>query len=390
MPVLAERKILGISKDVAKGQLSAAVIATATSLPLTTIVGTFVGSGFVTIYDGSNTETLAVSAFASPTLTVGATGHAHAAGCLVVLTAAAAAPSNYIPVATFTPTDNITYLPDTNYRGSAVTNYGHVAGPIDGGYATGGNLYSDTFGYWAGNILGDVATTGAGAPFTHVMAALNSGNGQPRSDTITDVDPVQARAYPACMCTDLSVTIDSAQLLTYTATLIGFNSGTVGQPSGPSFSNLQAIAGWQPICTIGGTYTPTLMNANIDLKRAGTPDHTVDGNQAPYSIFVGPLDVSGKFTIVYEDETQLLNYLNSVKPSLDFNFTRGAGAALEQVKFHMSQVTYTVGAKAINGDQMQVDITFEADATSADAGASGGFSPIKITLQNALPANTFQ
>lgn len=390
MPVLAARKLLGISKDVAKGQLSAAVTTAATSLPLTTIVGTFVGSGFVTIYDGSNTETLAVSAFASPTLTVAATGHAHNAGCLVVLTAAAAAPSNYIPVATFTPTDGITYLPDTNYRGSAVTTYGHVPGPIDGGYATGGNVYSDTFGYWAGNILGDVVTTGGSAPYAHAMAALNSGNGQPRSDTITDSDPVQARAYPGMMCTDLSVSIDSAQMLTYTATLIGFNSGTVGQPSGPSFSTLQGIAGWQPICTIGGTYTPTLLNATIDLKRSGTPDHTVDGNQAPYSIFVGPLDCSGKFTIVYEDEVQLLNYLNAVKVSLDFNFTRGSGAAFEQVKFHMSQVVYTVGAKSINGDQMQVDITFECDANSTDAGASGGLSPIKVTLGNALPANTFQ
>jgi hypothetical protein len=389
MPVLAERKFLGVAKDVAKGQLSAAVIATGTSLPLTSITGTFVGSGSVTIYDGSNTETKTVSAFSSNTLTVAALTNPHPAGCLITISAAADAPSNFIPAASYSPSDNISYLADTNYRGSAVVRYGHVAGTIDGGYALSGNVYADTFGYWLGVMMGDVATTGGSAPFTHTFAALNSGNAQPRSLTITDADPVQARAYPSMLMTDLSVTIDASQALTYSSTMIGFNSGTVGQPTG-AFSTLQMIPGWGPQVTIGGTFTPTLINATIDLKRSGTVDQTVDGNQYPYAIFVGPLDATGKFTIVYEDESQFLSYLNGVKPSLDFNFTRGVGAALEQVKYHSSQVTYTVGQKTINNDQMQVDITWEADAVAADAGASGGFSPCKWTLQNALPANTFQ
>jgi hypothetical protein len=390
MPVAAERKVLGIAKDVAKGQLSTAVIATGTSLVLTGIVGTFTASGFVTVYDGSLTETKAVSAFTGGnTLTVAALTNPHPAGCLVTVTAAADAPSNFIPVGTFSPTDNITYIPDTNFRGSMVVNYGHVAGPISGGYATGGNVYCDTFGYWAGVMFGDVVTTGGSAPFSHAFAALNSGNGQPKSMTITDSDPVQARAYPGMLCTDLSISLDSSQALTYTASLIGFNSGTVGQPTA-SFSTLNLLPGWLGVATIGGTFTPTLLNATIDFKRSGTVDNTADGTQSPYTIFVGPLDVSGKFTIVYEDESQLLNYLNSVKPSIDFNFTRGAGAALEQFKFHASQVVYTVGAKAVSGDQLQVDITWEADSVSADAGASGGLSPGKLTLQNALAANTYQ
>jgi hypothetical protein len=389
IPVLAERRTFGLAKDVAKGQLSASVAAAATSLPLTSIVGTFVGTGFVTVYDGSLTETKAVTAFAGGTLTVAALTNPHSSGCLVTISAAADAPTNYIPVATFTPADNIAYLADTNYRGSAVVRYGHVPGPVDGTYGSSGNVYADTIGYLFGNILGDVVTTGASAPFTHVIAPLNSGNGQPRSFTLTDSDPVQARAYPGMMCTDLSISIDAHQLLTWTGTFIGFPSGIVGQPA-PSFSANGAIAGFLGQTTIAGTFTPTLQSATIDFKRSGVADQTVDGNGQPYAIFVGPVDVTGKMVFIYEDESQLLNYLNGVFPSLDFNYLRGTGAGIEQVKIHMSHVTYTVGAKSMSGDQMMIDITFEADANSTDVGASGGLSPAKVTLQNQLPAGSYQ
>jgi len=390
MPVLAERRTFGIAKDVAKGTLSTAVSASGTSLVLTGIVGTFVASGSVTIYDGSLTETKTVSAFTGGnTLTVGALTNAHPAGCLVTISAALDAPTNFIPVSTFTPSDNINYLADTNYRGSAVVRYGHVAGAVDGAYASGGNVYCDTIGYLLGNMLGDVVTTGASAPFQHVIAPLNSGNAQPRSFTLTDSDPVQARAYPSMLCTDLSFTIDASQLLTWSGSFIGFPSGTVGQPT-TSFSTLQAVPGFLGQTTIAGTFVPTVQSATVDFKRTGTIDQTVDGNPQPYSIFVGPVDVTGKLTLIYEDESQLLNYLNGTNVSLDFNYTRGAGAALEQFKIHMNSVTYTVGAKSMNNDQMMVDITFEANANSTDVGASGGLSPVKVTLQNALPSGSYQ
>jgi hypothetical protein len=191
------------------------------------------------------------------------------------------------------------------------------------------------------------------------------------------------------MCTDLSISIDAHQLLTWTGTFIGFPSGIVGQPT-PSFSSNGAIAGFLGQTTIAGTFTPTLQSATIDFKRSGVADQTVDGNGQPYAIFVGPVDVTGKMVFIYEDESQLLNYLNGVFPSLDFNYLRGTGAAIEQVKIHMSHVTYTVGTKSMSGDQMMVDITFEADANSTDVGASGGLSPVKVTLQNQLPAASYQ
>jgi hypothetical protein len=222
-------------------------------------------------------------------------------------------------------------------------------------------VYCDTIGYLLGNMLGDVVTTGGSAPFTHTIAPLNSGNAQPKSFTLTDTDPVQARAFPGMLCTDLSFTIDAGQLLTWSGSFIGFPSGTVGQPTA-SFSTNQAVPGFLGATTIAGTFVPTVQSATVDLKRTGTIDQTVDGNPQPYSIFVGPVDVTGKLTLIYEDESQLLNYLNGTNVSLDFNYTRGAGAALEQFKLHMTSVTYTQGAKSNNNDQMMVDITFEADA----------------------------
>lgn len=387
MPFAAQRSFLGITKDGAHSQLSAAVSSSATSLVLVSPTG-FTSSGFITIYDGVNTETLAVSALVGSTLTVAATGHAHALGCPIFVTAAANAPTDYIPVKTFTPNDNRSMYPDMGFRGSNTDTYGLVAGNIYSSYGTGGDVFPDTIGWFLALILGDVATTGGSAPFTHTFSSLNSGNGQPLSKTLTDYDAIQPRAFPGQTCTDLSFAITADALLTWTATLQGFQSGTVASPTA-SFSAITPVPTWTGGTTIGGTYTPTLLSATVDLKRNGTVLNAVNGNPNPYSLWVGPLSVTGKLTFVAEDEVQLLNYLNNSQPSLVFDFTAGAAAAATEVKLQMTKCAYTAGTKNRGQDYQSVDITFTAIANTTDAGASGGYSPLKATLQNARASGTY-
>jgi hypothetical protein len=101
------------------------------------------------------------------------------------------------------------------------------------------------------------------------------------------------------------------------------------------------------------------------------------------------VSASGKLTLVMEDDTQYLNYLNNSKPSLDINFSQGAGAAAVQVKLHMTKAAYTAAEISRGKDYIELSVDFDALANTTDAGASGGYSPIKVTLQNAVAASTY-
>lgn len=387
----AQRSAVGVAKDVAWGQLSAAVIATGTSLVLSTtsIGGTFVASGSVTVYDGSLTETKAVSAFTGGnTLTVAALTNPHPAGCLVTISAANDAPTDYLPVTSLTPADNITQLQDQNYRGAMADVYDLVEGPISGSFDLAGDFIADPFGYILGALFGDCTTTGGSAPFSHVFAALNTGNGQPKSMTIADIEPVQARAYPRMLPTDLSIMFDATKQLSWTAKFLGFNSGVMPQPT-KSFTTDRIVPSWTGSTTVGGVFTPTLKSGQIDFKRNGQIIDTNDGNQQPYNVWLGPISASGKLTFVYEDESQLLNYLNNTQPSLVLDFITGAGAALRELKIQMSRCAYSTGAKTRNGDLIDMDIAFVDVSNTTDVGASGGYSPAKVTLQSSKASGTY-
>jgi len=294
----------------------------------------------------------------------------------------------YLPVTTFDPQDMTTWLPDVSWRGSMVETYNKVAGPIWSEIKLGGPVYPDTIGYPIMGILGDVVDSGASAPFSHVGSVKNSSTGQPTSHSLNDFDSVDNRGYTGIQWYGLDFKWDGEKFLTWDGDCKGFQSATQTKPA---FSNslIPPLPGWLSAVTINSISALTLVDAEISIKRKGGPIHTADGTQAPYQIFVGEIAVTGKMTLVADATTQLTNYLAGTKIPLDFNFTQGAAAALVQVKFHMSNCNLDLVAPKRGKEYVQYDVTFEAVANTTDAGASGGQSPIKVTLQNAIAAATY-
>ena len=384
-PVASQRSFLGVALDEARTLLAAPVTATGTSLTLYDPTG-FTSSGHVTIYDGANTETLAVSALAGSALTVGALVHDHAAGCLITVTAAADAPADFIPVTTFTPADAITYIEDNGFRGSMVQTYDTVEGPINATYATGGDVFADTIGWFLAGFFGSDDISGAAAPYTHVFTPKNNGNGQPKSLTLTDFDAIQSRAFPAQMVSDLSFMFNATQALTWTANVTGFASGEVADPTA-SFSTVRITPSWAGACTVAGVWTPRLVSGQLDLKRKLTVVPTIAGTQNPFCVWVGPVTATGKLSFIAQDETELLDYLNNTQPALVLDFLQGSGSSLTEVKFQMSKCAYTAATKNRSADYEVIDVTFTARANTTDAGSTAGMSPIKVTLQNAKSAS---
>jgi hypothetical protein len=299
-----------------------------------------------------------------------------------------AAASAFIPVTSIKPTDKITYLVDAGMRGSMVKNYGETSGVQVGEFEFGGPVLADTVGWPLAGVLGDVTTTGASAPFSHAMAVKQ---GQPTTYSLTDfygITGTNSRQFAGMKFSEVGFKFSAEGLLEYTAKTLGNPSTLVVKPTA-SFSTIVPIPSWIGTVTIATVAKTIIESLEVTIKRPVTPIHTLDGTAPPYAIFAGPVEVSGKFTAVHEDDSELTRYLTNTQPSFVADFLTGTGATTNELKLTMSKCAYTVGNVVRGKDYVETEISFDGVANSTDVGSTGGFSPIKATVQNAVAASTY-
>lgn len=289
----------------------------------------------------------------------------------------------FIPVTGITPKDNQQLLDDKGYRGSFVDVYDQVAGVLNGELDFDGDVFPDTIGFPLAGIFGDVVTTGASAPYTHVFSVLNTGTGQPKSYTLNDNYVAGNRQYAGAKFSELGFKFSADGLLTYSAKTTTFGSVSAAAPT-TSFTAVPPMVGWSGVVQIAGVTNAGVLDGEITIKRSVTVINPVDGTQAPSALWSGPVQVDGKATLIMEDDTALTQYLTTVKPAIDFNFTAGSGASAVQLKLHMTKCSISAADITRGKDYIEVPITWTALANTTDIGASGGYSPIKVTVQNAI------
>ena len=304
------------------------------------------------------------------------------------------AATDFIPVAkdSLKPVDVIDPLYDQGLRGSNTLNYNYIPGRTRSTFDFGGAVFADTIGYAIAGLLGEVVTTGGSAPYTHEITLFNSltsgVDAQPISYTLTDFYAVDVRQYPGCQFSDFSLKFNADGMLEYDAKTTGWLSNTTADPT-PSFSNLLPTPVWRGTVTIGGTQVSTSMTGNIDMTRPVTPIYGISNTQQPYQVFLGPLEATGKITFIMENDSQLLNYLDNTQPSLEFVWNYGTGANEIAVVATLSKGAYTTGMIERGDDFVKVTVDINGMSTTSDAGASGGYAPIKWTLLNAKPSGTY-
>lgn len=305
----------------------------------------------------------------------------------------AASPTDFIPFTTFTPFDNIKYLDDKGIRGSMTEEYNVIQGNIYSELDIAGDVFPDTAGYLYAGVLGDVTVTGSAAPYTHAIALQNgqSVNGQPPTYTISDyysLGSSSTRQYTGVQFASIDTKFSADALVTYTAKGMGFGSATSANPT-PSFTTVTPLPAWTGAVSLAGTGTSILADGNVNITRPVTPIFTVDGNQQPYQLFAGPVSVDGSLLLILESDAQLNYYLQNTQPAVDINFTSGSGASAVQVKFHMTKCAFTVAKIERSKDYIELNVNYKAQANTTDAGTSAGYSPVKVTLQNAKPSGTY-
>ena len=141
--------------------------------------------------------------------------------------------------------------------------------------------------------------------------------------------------------------------------------------------------------TLNGTATAILAEGNVNIKRPVDPIFTVQGVQRPYQLFAGAVSVDGALTLVMESDTELQYFLSNTRPALDIDFTQGSGSSAQQVKLHLSKCAFTVAKIERGKEYIELAVTYKGLANTTDAGASSGYSPIKVTLQNAKASGTY-
>lgn len=295
---------------------------------------------------------------------------------------------DFIPFKTFEWTPHVNMLPDEGARGSMVTTYGHVQGTTHSELDMGGDVFLDVIGYPLAGVLGDVAVTGAGAPFTHTMAVKNSGDGQPVSDTLDFYYVASVKQFAAVQWSELGFTFNADGLLEYSAKAFAMSPTTPSVPT-PSFTSLAPVPNWQLVTTIGGSASALVEEGEVHIARNVEPIFTGNGAQDPYQLFAGPAEVTGRAVLVMTDDTYMTSFLTNTQPTLDFLWSQGAGAALTSLQLHFTKAAQTSAKAQFGKKWVEVNVEFTGDGNSTDVGASAGYSPVKAVLKNAKASGTF-
>lgn len=227
------------------------------------------------------------------------------------------------------------------------------------------------------------SVSAATAPYQHVFAALNSGDFQPPSLTVTDFNGIGAKAIPGLLVAELGLKFTATGLLTYTAKLTGFKSQAASTPV-PAFTSERPTQAWTGATTLAGSLTSLMQDGDLTIRRTLEVIPTI-GQQDPYRIWAGPVEVVGNMNLVFENTTEFDRYTAGGNTTLVINFATGASAAARALQLTMSKVLYTSAKPTRGKTYAELPIAYEAVANTTDVGGSSGYSPIKVLLKNTIP-----
>lgn len=290
---------------------------------------------------------------------------------------AEAAPTSSIPIRTFTGGRDKTKLPDMSLRGSAVDSFAEADGVYHGTFNIEGDVFADTIGHLLLAILGEEAVSGAG-PYLHAFTVLNSGDQQPPGHTLWDNYSVSCRRHFGAQFTSLAFSWEDGGLLAYTAEALTLGDTVVTAPVA-SYGALAPHPAWASTCLIGGVAAYPLSGDLTISRNDAEPVHVQDGLQTPRHIWVGSLSVEGTLVLLMEADTYFQQFIDNTQPTLDLPFVSGSTG----LRFLMSKVTWQTPEIDRSGSYVKLSMPFKALGNTTDAGASGGYSPIKATLTNA-------
>lgn len=299
----------------------------------------------------------------------------------------AAAPTLWLPIdpnPSLAP--NLTWIEDKGLRGSPVEVYDNIPSVRHDEFTFKGNVFADTFPAIMQGLLGPDVVTGTAAPYTHTISLANAptSGSQPSSYTGVDTDNITestnaAKQFTAGQFSDTTIDFAVDAPLTYSTKMLSNPFTEVAAPTTDTWSTEVLIPAWSGSVTIAGTSSTVLVSGSIDIKRGTTPIFTI-GQQGPYRLWAGPIQVTGKVVFIAEaNDPTFVNSLTRDRQTLVITFTDPVSS--HSVSWTMSAVQFK--NPKVDGGKAYETITadFEANADTTDA--LTGYSPIKFVAENA-------
>lgn len=253
-----------------------------------------------------------------------------------------------------------------------------------------------------------VAITAVTNPNQHAVSLMNSGQGrgqgtnsaQPSTLTISQYYGPAAgsggRQFTSVVFTEIGLKWNAeSEFLTWTGKAIAWVSAIPVSLTSPTYSAAQPIASWRGVMGLagpasGGTQVMTVENGEYTLKRVASAKFTGQNSQNPYIIARGAFSATWKNSFIAADESPLLYARNNTQPQHQFILSNGqSGANALAMQVDIQQAAFTEPKANYGKELIGWDATGKAVLSTANAGYSGGYSPIKLTFTNAVAAGSY-
>lgn len=155
----------------------------------------------------------------------------------------------------------------------------------------------------------------------------------------------------------------------------------------PSFSTVPAEPTWKSVVSLAGSQVFNVTDLTVGLTRELDIVPTADGTQDPYVIGMGPLDATFSIDFDVAANENVLGYLEAnTQPTFSWTISNGL-TGLNAISFSIaSQLS---GYKQAPLSVMKTFWGFKASgsliASTNNAGNSGGYGPLMVTLVNQTP-----
>lgn len=301
----------------------------------------------------------------------------------------------WIPVSSPQITPNQMFLRDEALRGSPTTVYDQVQGVRHDTFDFKSYLFADTFPTLVRSILGSTDTVTGSGPYTHKIKVLNAPSigSQPPTYSILDFDGANYFTTTGSQADSLALTFGAEAAAEATVKYLAnpYTSYTTAPTvfATQSLSSEHLIPSWDTAITIGGTSYTNITTGELTINRKTQPIFTL-GTQAPYNLFAGPIEVTGKFTMVINSTSDVFSTgsnaygLTRSPEAISITLTDpndATSGTQHSANFTMSAAQISQIKRTRGKEFTELEIEFTANANSTDA--STGYSPIQTTFINA-------
>lgn len=273
---------------------------------------------------------------------------------------------------------------DNAVRTSRIKDGGSVGGKKWGEGSV--NMYLDAIncGYLLKMAFGiESSTSKTASVYDHLMTPTVSGN-LPVSATLWDYKGVDCEQYVYATVDQLEIEFTTDGIATMNTSLFSKAPTTVSAPTLTTPSG--TLYTWKDLTAKFGATVPTALVAsatkltNFKFSISNSVDLAYkSGSQSPDTVLLGPVEVTGSFSMYFESATERDNYYNLIKSTAIFTAT-GAGLGsgyTEQLQIVLKKIVYEdIDMETGIDDFFKITCNFRAELDRNQAGF------VEATLRN--------